>query len=214
MAGVGKRIEEAVKALDQKQLKKALYLTDKPKMERHHGWVEDATRTCLAHKDDPKICDQAIRAARDKLASTITLPMDSVDLEGIESYLMHQTREENPVAGTEAKKEMTDEELYAHCDVCHVADAAVKFVAIAEEDECDLEMAMGKLQPCVDNEMTTPEAWIKTMVEVAEQATCHKDQYGSVLTELTEYLQKENSEILKNLDSQEGQNEQATVISP
>lgn len=202
MAGVGKRVEEAVKALDQKQLKKALYLTDKTKLERHHGWVEDAARTCLAHKDDPKICDQAIKAARDKLAATITLPIDSIDLEGIEDYLTPQTgkREEKPMAKTETQKEMTDAELYEHCDVCHVADAAVKFVGIATEDECDAEMAMGKLQPCTDNEMTTPATWIKTMIEITEKATCNKEKYGSVLNELTKYLEKEHSEILNELD--------------
>jgi len=63
---VTKRIEETVKALDQKQLKKALYLTESSGLERHHGFVEKAARTCLVNKADKEACEMAIKEARDK----------------------------------------------------------------------------------------------------------------------------------------------------
>ncbi len=193
MAGVGKRIEEAVKALDQKQIKKALYLTTKRGLERHHDWVEEAARTCLANKDNPDVCGDAIKGARDKLQSTITVPMDSADLEGVEEYLTPKTevKEEQPVG----KREMTDEELYDSCHECHIADAVVKFVSICEQD-CSGETCR-IMQPLLEDGTTPPEKWLHAMREVAGQEGCGQEAYKTVLGELETYLKGKDSDILK-----------------
>ncbi|GAJ25056.1 unnamed protein product, partial [marine sediment metagenome] len=50
--GVTKKLEDTVKALDQSQLKKALYLTEgNEKLSRQHQFLEEAARICLANKD-------------------------------------------------------------------------------------------------------------------------------------------------------------------
>ncbi|GAJ18935.1 unnamed protein product, partial [marine sediment metagenome] len=116
--GITKRIEDTVKALDQGQLKKALYLTENnEKLKRHHQFVEEAARTCLASKDNKEVCKVAMEEAKDKMQETISLPIDDTSLEGVEEMLSPEKPPEQP---TEAKPaaEKTDEELYEECEEC------------------------------------------------------------------------------------------------
>ncbi|GAH45032.1 unnamed protein product [marine sediment metagenome] len=53
--GVTKRIEDTIKALDKGQLKNALYLTDREGLEREHGFIVKAARTCLSNKNDKEV---------------------------------------------------------------------------------------------------------------------------------------------------------------
>ncbi|GAI04163.1 unnamed protein product [marine sediment metagenome] len=125
--GVTKRIEDTVKALDQGQLKKALLLTDREGLEKHHQFIEQAARTCLVNKENKEACTLAIEEAKDKVQDTITLPIDDTSLGGLEEYL---TPEKPPEQSPEAQptSEKTDEELYEECEPCHVGDAAAKVV--------------------------------------------------------------------------------------
>ena len=65
--GITKRIEDTISALDKKQLKKALSLSEAKGIENIHGFVEQAARTCLANKDNEEACTLAIKEARDKV---------------------------------------------------------------------------------------------------------------------------------------------------
>ena len=84
---VTKRLENTVRALQENQLKKALYLTEHEKTSRQHEWVEEAARKCLANKNDKKTCQVAIKETRERIADTITPPMEDTSLEGLEEYL-------------------------------------------------------------------------------------------------------------------------------
>ena len=190
--GITHRIEETVKALDQKQLKKALSLTDSiPKLERHHEWVSEAAQTCLANKDD---CEAAIKTARDKVGSTTQLPEDSTDLEGLEEYLKPEGGPMEEIA--EAEK--TDEQLYEECEECHVTNAVVQFHDIAEG--CGDTETTDAITQTAENQDTPPGAWVKQLVVIAEKPSCGQEAYKAALGELTDYLQKRDSPILKKLD--------------
>ncbi|GAJ07842.1 unnamed protein product, partial [marine sediment metagenome] len=65
--GITKKIEDTIKALEAGQLKNALYLTDREGLERHHQFVVEAARTCLANKDNKEACSMAIKEARAKV---------------------------------------------------------------------------------------------------------------------------------------------------
>jgi hypothetical protein len=198
--GITKRIEEAAKALEQGQLKKALYLTESAGLEKHHSFVEQAARTCLTNKDNKEACAMAIKEAMDKVQDTITLTIDDTSLEGVEEYL---SPEKPPAAQTEAQpaSEKTDEELFEECEECHVAVAAARFAEVCtehpEEDGASCKLILEKLE----DENTEPTAWIKAMVETAEQAQGEaKEQMVAAVSELTEYLERRNSPFLKKLD--------------
>ena len=98
--GITKRLDEVNAALDKGQLKKALTLTDIPKLERHHEWVVEAARTCLQNKGNPKVCKEAIKVAKEKVLSTTQLPEDSTDIEGLEDYLRPRSETIAPPADT------------------------------------------------------------------------------------------------------------------
>jgi len=85
--GVTKKIEDTVQALEKGQLKKALLLTERRGLERHHQIVEAAARTCLQNKDDKEVCQKAMSDAKDRLQETITLPEDDTSLEGVEDLV-------------------------------------------------------------------------------------------------------------------------------
>lgn len=189
MGGVTHRIEEAVKALEQGKVKKALYLTDNPKTERHHEIVSDAAKKCLSNKGQ---CPVYLKDAAQKLKETITPPLDETGLEGVEEMIDQKPQTE---------RQQTDEELYESCEECHVADAVVKFHEIAEG--CGDEAAMGTIQKTLGDEIP-PEQWIKTMVTIAEKPSCGEGPYRVVLGELTDYLQKRDSPILKKLEVDNG----------
>lgn len=204
MSGASKKIEEAGKALNEGLVRKAMMLTDSTKTETAHKVVVDIAKKCVSDKEN---CKDYCKEGAAKLKDMITPTTDSN--EGLEEILAEEEgRAPNtpsaPTAQTlpveEKPAEKTDEELFAECSECNIAAAAVEFVKIAEKDECDGAEALGKLQPCVDDNMTTPEKWLKTMAEVTEKATCNKLKYAGVLGGITEYLQKKDDPILKNID--------------
>ncbi|GAI89161.1 unnamed protein product [marine sediment metagenome] len=130
--GVTKRIEDTVSALDKGQLKKALYLTDREGLEKHHQFIEEAARTCLANKDNQEACTLAVKEAKDKVQDTITLDIDDTSLEGLEEYLSpEKPPEQSPE--TQPTSEKTDEELFEECEECHVAVAASRIAEVCTE---------------------------------------------------------------------------------
>jgi hypothetical protein len=183
--GITHRIEEAVKALEEGKLKKALFLTDNPKTERHHGIVVAAARQCLAKKEE---CPDHLQDAAQKLKDTITPPLDETDLEGVEELLGEPG---------EKPREKTDEELYQNCEECHVSNAVVQFHEIAEG--CGDTKTKEVIKKGLENE-DTPEQWLKTMIEIAEKESCGKESYVSVVGELVDYLDGRDSPILTKLD--------------
>lgn len=195
--GVTKRIEDSVKALDQGQLKKALYLTEAKGLEKHHGFVAQAAQTCLANKDNKEVCSMAVKEARDKVQDTITLPIDDTSLEGLEEYLTPEAQSEE----TEPSSEKTDEELFEECEECHVAVAASRFANICADNPEEVGSACKAISEKLEDETTEPADWIKTMVGTAEQAQGEaKEQMVAAVTELTDYLERRNSPFLKELD--------------
>jgi len=209
--GITRRIDEITGALDKKQLKRALFLSEARGLEQHHEWIKEAARTCLANKEDKKVCEQAIKVARDKVKDTVSLPLDDIGLEGLEDYMTEQKLPdkvapvEAPAApsGFLAKAQKTDEELFENCEECHVAVAASRFADVcAEKPEeaggCEL---IGR---SLENENTEPADWIKAMVQTAEKAQGKaKEEMVGAITELTEYLERRNSPFLKALDKEE-----------
>ena len=197
--GVTKRIEDTVKALEAGQLKKALYLTETDGLERHHLFVEEAARTCLANKDNKEACSMAIKEARANVQDTITLPIDDTSLEGLEKYL---SPEKQPAA--QPTSEQTDEELFEECEECHVAVAAVRFAEVCAERPEEAGGACKLISEKLGDETTEPTDWIKTMVETAEHAQgIAKEEMVAAVTELTDYLEKRNSPFLKKLNEEE-----------
>ena len=197
--GVTRRIEDTVKALDQGQLKKALYLTEATGLEKHRLFVEQAARTCLANKDNKEVCSMAIKEARAKVQDTITLPIDDTSLEGLEEYLSPETQ---PAAQPASEK--TDEELYEECEECHVAVAAVRFAEVCAEHPEEAGGGCKLISEKLEDETTEPTDWIKSMVETAEHARGEaKEKMVAAVTELTDYLERRNSPFLKELDKDE-----------
>jgi hypothetical protein len=214
--GVTKRIEEINKALDQKQLKKALYLSEAKGLERHREWIQEAARTCLASREDKPACEQAIRRAREKVQGTASLPVDDTSLEGLEEYMTEQKLPEETKSvetpavpsGFLSKAQKTDEELgeaiFEECEECHVAVAASRFADVCAENReeaggCEL---IGR---SLANENTEPVDWMKAMVQTAEKAQGNaKQEMLGAITELAEYLEGRNSPLLKALDKEEG----------
>jgi len=204
--GVTKRIEDTVKALDQSQLKKALYLTEGiDKLSRQHQVVEEAARICLGNKDNKEACQQAIKEARNRVQDTITLPIDDTSLEGLEEYLSPENQPAAQPAG-----EKTDEELYEECEDCHVAVAAVRFAEVCAEHPEEAGNACKGISEKLEDETTEPVDWIKTMIGTAEQAEGKaKEEMAAAVTELTDYLERRNSPLLEELDK--GEEEQPPV---
>jgi len=202
--GITKRIEDTVKALDQSQLKKALYLTESnEKLSRQHQFLEEAARICLVNKNNKEACQQAIKEARNKVQDTITLPIDDTSLEGLEEYLSPgKPPEQSPE--TQPASEKTDEELFEECEECHVAVAAARVAEICAEYPEDAGGACKVISEKLEDENTEPADWIMAMVETAEQAQGEaKEEMGAAVTELTDYLQRRNSPFLKELDKEE-----------
>jgi hypothetical protein len=196
--GITRRLEDTIKALDEGKLKRALTLTDGiPKLKKHHSWVVEAAQTCLADKKNKKVCEEAIMAARAQIKGTTELPEDDVSLDGLEEYLT----EGAPQGEKRTEIEKTDEELYAECEDCHVADAVAKFHEIAQG--CGDDEITGLIEKQADDVETKPTTWIKQMLTIAEKDTCGQEKYRRVLLGLTDYLEKRDSPILKELDQEE-----------
>jgi len=204
--GVTKRVEDTIKALEGGQLKKALVLTDREGLERHHQFVEQAARTCLASKDNKEACAMAIEEAKEKVQDTVTLPIEDTSLEGLEEYLSPGVPAEEPQAQPTSEK--TDEELFEECEECHVAVAAARIAEICAERPEEAGNACKVISEKLEDENTEPADWIKAMVETAEQAQGEaKEGMVAAVTELTDYLEKRNSPFLKKLDEgEEGAN--------
>ncbi len=198
--GVTKRIEDTVKALEQGQLKKALYLSEVSGLEKHHQFIEQAARTCLANKENKEACTLAIEEAKDKVQDTITLPIDDTSLKGLEEYLSpEKPPEQSPEAQPTSEK--TDEQLFEECEECHVAVAAARVAEICAEFPKDAGGACKIISEKLEDENTEPADWIKAMVETAEQAQGEaQEQMTAAVTELTDYLQRRDSPFLKELD--------------
>jgi len=225
--GITKRIEDVTKALEEKQLKKALYLSEVKGLEKHHQWIEEAARTCLANKDNKEVCQAAIKESRNKVQSTVSLPEDDTSLEGLEEYMTEQkfpeeTNERNvretgttesPAvpSGFLAKAQKTDDDEFEECEECHVAVAAARFADVcAEKPEdaggCEL---IGR---SLEDENTEPSDWIKAMVQTTEKAQGKaKEEMVGAITELTDYLERRNSPLLKTLDKEEANAERAVI---
>jgi len=198
--GITKRIEDTVKALDQSQLKKALYLTEGiDKLSRQHQFVEEAARICLANKDNKEACGKAIKEARNRVQDTITLPIDDTSLEGLEEYLSPENQPAAQPAG-----EKTDEELYEECEECHVAVAAVRIAEVCAEHPEEAGDGCKLISEKLEDETTEPVDWIRTMIESTEQAEGKaKEEMADAVTELTDYLERRNSPLLEELDKSE-----------
>jgi len=211
--GITKRLDDTLVALDKKELKKALYLTEgNPKLERQHQWIKEAAQTCLANKGSKEACQAAISEARNRVHGTASLPIDDTSLEGLEDYLTEQKepapneiKADNPPtapSGFLAKAEKTDEQIFEECEECHVAVAAARFADVCagnpeEAGSCEL---IGR---SLEDENTEPVDWIKAMAKTAEGAKGNaKEEMVGAITELTEYLQRRNSPFLKELDKE------------
>ena len=223
--GVTKKLEDTIKALDSKQLKKALYLTEgNEKLSRQHQYIQEAARTCLANKGNKEVCQAAIKEARDKVNDTVSLPIDDTSLEGLEGYMTEQklpeeikpvetpapavtSPAENPAKAEKSPDEMSDEEVYESCEDCHVAWATARFIDVCAENReesggCEV---IGRL---MEKEYTEPVDWnkdlIKAMVETAEKAQGKaKEEMVGAIAELGDYLTRRNSPFLKALDKDE-----------
>ena len=206
--GVSKRLEETVAALDKGQLKKALYLTEgHEKLSRHHEFIKEAARICLANKDDKKTCQAAINEARNKVQETISLPVDDTSLDGLEEYLIDTSPSETPAEiaparkGFLAKAEKSDEELFRNCEECNIAVAAAKFADVCAESREEAGVGCELIGRSLENPNTEPVDWLKAMIETAEKARGKaKQELTAAVSELTEYLEKRNSPLLKALD--------------
>lgn len=197
--GVTKKIEDTLAALDKKQLKKALYLTDNKGLERHHEIVQQAARTCLADKSNKGACEKAMKEARNAIQDTISLPFDDTSLEGLEDYLSPQSKSVEPKE-TEPTNEKTDEELYENCPECHISSAILKFSDTCNENPEEAGDACKVISEKVEAN-TEPVEWIRTLVQITEQAKGKaKQEMQESLTELTDYLEKKQSPWLKELD--------------
>lgn len=226
--GITKRIEDIVKSLDGKQLKKALYLSEAKGLEKHHGWIQDAARTCLANRGDKGVCEQALKEARNKVQGTASLPIDDTSLEGLEEYMTEQKLPEEPQAveapapvespipvSARPVGEMSDEELYQECEPCHVAVAASRFADICAENREEAGVGCELIGRSVENPNTEPVDWLKAMVQTAEKAQGKpKEEMTAAITELTEYLERRNSPFLKALDKEVGNDQEITTVPP
>ncbi|MBA7582953.1 hypothetical protein ES708_24891 [subsurface metagenome] len=211
--GVTKKLEDTVKALDQSQLKKALYLTEgNEKLSRHHQFVEEAARICLENKDNKEACKQAIKEARNKVQDTITLPIDDTSLEGIEEYLSPEKPPAAQPRETKPTSEKTDEELFEECEECHVAVAAIRVAEVCAEHSEEAGNACKVISEKLEDENTEPADWIRAMVETAEQAQGEaKEEMVAAVTELTDYLERRNSPLLEELDKEEAKVETSSA---
>jgi len=204
---VTKRLENAAKALQENQLKKALYLTDHEKTSRQHEWVEETARKCLANKNDKKACETAIKEARERITDSITPPMEDTSLEGLEEYLSPAESKPEQVEakqGQPSNSEMTDEELYESCEECHVATAASRYATVCE-DHPETREACKCISAKLADETTEPVDWIKAMIQTTEQVEEGepKQQMAAALNELVEYLERRDSPFLKELNGGE-----------
>ncbi|MBA7555745.1 hypothetical protein ES705_48429 [subsurface metagenome] len=212
--GITKKIEDTIKALEAGQLKNALYLTDREGLERHHQFVVEAARTCLANKDNKEACSMAIKEARAKVQDTVTLPINDTSLEGLEEYLSPEKPPEAQPEETKHASEKTDEELYEECEPCHIGDAAAKIGKICKGLPEEAGCGCKQILEMADDENTTEIEWIKAMIKTAEQAQGEsKEQMVATVSELTEYLERRGSPMLKELDKGGDEREEQVVTA-
>ena len=143
----------------------------------------------------------AIEEAKEKVQDTITLPIDDTSLEGVEEYLSPEKPAAEPQ--TQPTSEKTEEELFEECEECHVAVAAGEFANICAERPEEAGNACKVISEKLEDENTEPADWIKAMVETAEQAQGEaKEEMVGAVTELTDYLERRNSPLLKKLEEE------------
>ena len=148
----------------------------------------------------------AIKKAKENIQDTITLEIDDTSLEGVEEYLSPGSPAEDPKE-TSPSAEKTDEELYEECEPCHVGDAAAKVGLICQERPEEAGCGCKRILEMAEDENTTEADWIRAMVETAEGAQGEtKEQMVAAVSELTEYLERRNSPLLKELDKEKETN--------
>ncbi|MBA7678712.1 hypothetical protein ES703_86990 [subsurface metagenome] len=156
-----------------------------------------------------------MKEARNEIQDTINLPIDDTSLEGVEEMLSPEKPPEQPTE-TKPATEKTDEELYEECEECHVAVAASRFAEICAEHPENGGASCKLISEKLEDETTEPTDWIKTMVETTEQAQGEaKEQMAAAVTELTDYLERRNSPLLKKLDEgEEGEEGEKNLTPP
>jgi len=196
--GITKKIEETIEALDQSKLKKALLLTERRGLEKHHQIVEAAARICLENKGDKEACTMAIEEAKEKVQDTVTLAIDDTGLEGVEELISS-----DPLPAAQPSAEKTDDELFEDCEECHVAVAAARVAEVCAERPEEAGNACQLITEKLQDENTEPADWIRTMVKTAEQAQGEAQvEMVAAVTELTDYLERRNSPFLKELEKE------------
>ena len=200
--GVTKRISETITALEKGQLKNALFLTDRPEMEKARGWVEEAARKALADKGNAR---RYMDEAKDKLQATITSPLDDTSLEGVAEYLSTptiQAKAEVAPTPVKPKEEMTDEELFEECEECHVAAAAAAAADICEEHP---QTICAIISERLDKEDIQPVDWIGALREAAAKSEGEaKAKLDAVMADLKGYLERRNSPFLEAWKEEDG----------
>lgn len=186
--GVTKRIEDAISALEKGQLKQALYLTDRSEMGRENAWVREAAQKALDDKENAK---KYMLEAKEKLTATITAPLEDTSLEGVEEML------NETIPKTKTTSEKTDEELYAECEECHVANAIVAATEICDKHPqtvCTL------ISSRLNKEDVEPEEWLKVLLETRDKSEGEaRQEFDIILSDLVQYLERRKSPFLKAL---------------
>ncbi|MBA7704794.1 hypothetical protein ES703_113612 [subsurface metagenome] len=91
-----------------------------------------------------------------------------------------------------------------------MAVAASRFAEICAEHPENGGASCKLISEKLEDETTEPTDWIKTMVQTAEDAKGQaKEEMVAAVSELTDYLERRNSPLLKNLDK--GEEEQTPV---
>lgn len=187
--GVTKRLEETIEALGKGQLKNALFLTDRPELEKYHSWIEEAARGALGDKENAK---KYMTEAQDRIQATLTNPLEDTSLEGVEEML----KEEEPMKA-KSREEMTDEELYEECEECHIANAVVASTEICDKHP---QAACTLITSRLDTEDIEPEEWLKALQEARDKSEGEaKQEFDLILSDLVQYLERRSSPFLKAL---------------
>ncbi|GAI63039.1 unnamed protein product, partial [marine sediment metagenome] len=98
---------------------------------------------------------------------------------------------------------------------CHVAVAASRFADICAENPEEAGAICKPISEKLEDETAEPADWVKAMIETAEGANGEvKEEMVAAVTELTDYLQKRNSPLLKELDKGDKGNGEETTIIP
>lgn len=203
-SGVIGRIANAAKALNQRQVKAALMMTDREELDKEHQIVVGVAKKCVAEKENcPTFCKEGAQ----QLLTRVTSPDDDTSLEGLEEYMnampqgaskeeaAEPLKAEPPPPMVKPKEEMTDEELYENCEVCHVSAAAAAAADICEEHPQEI---CNIISQRLDKEDVEPEDWIRALLEAAAKSEGEaKAKLDASNADLKSYFERRNSPFLK-----------------